>query len=84
MNSRNARLCRIAVNITRWGHEHDTATVWSYLRTDLKPADALTRQSWEQLRDLLPEGSERKAKTLWLRPGAVVLEPGGQPTKPKT
>ena len=41
--SNNPELTQAAVDVALWGYYRGTKFFWSYLRTDLNPADALTR-----------------------------------------
>ena len=46
---------RIATDVALWGYWNDTRFFYQYIRTDLNPADALTRESWDDLKEALGE-----------------------------
>ena len=51
------KTARITTDTALWGYETSTRLFYQYIRTDLNPADALTRQSWKDLEEFLPPGS---------------------------
>ena len=46
---------KIATDVALWGYSQATRFFYQYIRTDLNVADALTRESWEDLAEFLPE-----------------------------
>ena len=55
---RNPHTAAVAVDVALWGFYTDTRLYYQYVRTDLNPADALTRNSeWQDLLELFPEAA---------------------------
>ena len=55
IGSKNAHITKIAVDVCTWAYINNTNTFFQYIRTDLNPADSLTRENWEELQELLPD-----------------------------
>ena len=51
----NPTSAKIAVDVSLWGYWTASRLFFQYIRTDLNPADALTRDSWDDLYDALGE-----------------------------
>ena len=51
---KNPATAKIATGVALWGYAQATRFFYQYIRTDLNPADALTRESWEDLAEFLP------------------------------
>ena len=48
--SKSLALSKLAIRTVIWCHDHNVKAYWSYIRTDLNPADSLTRADY--LRDM--------------------------------
>lgn len=55
IGSKNADITKTAVDVCTWAYINNTNTFFQYIRTDLNPADSLTRENWEELQEILPE-----------------------------